>query len=52
MRLKIQYGVTSIGEQAEDEIELEDGMTDEEIEKAVYDYVSQFFDWGYEIIDQ
>lgn len=35
-----------------DVIEIEDDLTEEEIEEAVYDYVSEFFDWGYEIIDE
>lgn len=35
-----------------DIIELDDGLTEEEIEEAVYDYVSEFFDWGYKIVDE
>lgn len=50
MKVKINYGITSLAERAEDEIELDDDLTEEEIEKEVSDYVYQFFDWGYEII--
>lgn len=35
-----------------DIIELDDDLTEEEIEEAVYDYVSEFFDWGYRAIDE
>lgn len=35
-----------------DIIELDDNLTDEEIEEAVYDYVSEFFDWGYKKIEE
>lgn len=34
-----------------DVIELDDDLTEEEIEEAVYDYVSEFFDWGYKKIE-
>lgn len=35
-----------------DMIELDDNMTEAEIEEAVYDYVSEFFDWYYEIVKE
>lgn len=34
-----------------DVIELEDDLTDEELEKAVYDYILDFFEWGYKKIE-
>lgn len=34
-----------------DVIELDDDLTEEEIEEAVYDYVSEFFDWGYKRVE-
>lgn len=35
-----------------DVIEIEDDLTEAEIEEAVYDYVSEFFDWYYEIVKE
>lgn len=35
-----------------DMIELDDDLTEEEIEQAVYDYVSEFFDWGYIVVEK
>ena len=35
-----------------DVIELDDNLTKEELEEAVYDYVSEFFDWGYKKIEE
>lgn len=34
-----------------DVIELDDDLTEEEIEEVVYDYVSEFFDWGYKRVE-
>lgn len=34
-----------------DVIELDDNLTKEEIEEAVYDYVSEFFDRGYKKVE-
>lgn len=34
-----------------DVIELDDDLTEEEIEEAVYDYVLEFFDWGYKRVE-
>ena len=31
-----------------DEIELEDNLTKEEIDKIVFDYITQELDWGWE----
>lgn len=35
-----------------DVIELDDNMTESEIDEMVYEYISNFLDWGYEIIDE
>ena len=35
-----------------DVIELEDDLTDEELEKAVYDYILGFFEWSYKKLDE
>ena len=35
----------------EDEIELDDDLTGDEISEQVFDYVCQFLDIGYEVID-
>lgn len=34
-----------------DMIELDDDMSEKEIDKAVYDYVAEFLDLGYKIIE-
>lgn len=31
----------------EDEIELDDDLTDEEVEKEIWEYVNGFLDWNY-----
>lgn len=35
-----------------DVLEFDDDMTEEEIEEAVYDYVSEFFDWGWKKVEE
>lgn len=34
-----------------DIIELDDDLIEEEVEESVYDYVSEFFDWGYKKVE-
>ena len=47
--VKITYGV-GFGRHT-DELEFEDGATDEEIEDGVRDYVMDRFYWGFEVIE-
>lgn len=35
-----------------DVLELDGDMTEEEIDEAVYDYVSEFFDWGWKKVEE
>ncbi len=35
-----------------DIIELDDDLTDDEIEEAVYDYISEYFEWSYKKLDE
>lgn len=36
----------------EDVLELDDDLTEEEVEKELYEYVSSFFDWGYRKVEE
>lgn len=36
---------------SEDEIELDDDLTDDEIAEQVFDYICYFLDSGYEVVD-
>lgn len=50
----MKYKITALLDFTEDVLELDDNLTEEEVEKELYDYVSGFFDWDYkkvEVID-
>lgn len=50
----MKYKITALLDFTEDVLELDDNLTEEEVEKELYDYVSSFFDWNYkkvEVID-
>lgn len=52
MRVKVFCGVGIHGSRIEDEIELEDSLTDEEIDEQVFNYIcNNLLDWGCEIIE-
>lgn len=36
----------------EDVLELDDELTEEEVEKELYEYVSSFFDWNYRKVEE
>lgn len=48
----MKYKITANLDFTEDVIELDDDLTEEEVEKELYEYVSSFFDWNYrKVID-
>lgn len=47
----MKYKITANLDFTEDVLELDDDLTEEEIEKELYEYVSSFFDWGYRKVE-
>lgn len=43
----MKYKITANLDFTEDVLELDDNLTEEEVEKELYEYVSSFFDWNY-----
>ncbi|WP_157667241.1 hypothetical protein [Anaerococcus rubeinfantis] len=43
----MKYKITANLDFTEDVLELDDDLTEEEVEKELYEYVMSFFDWGY-----
>lgn len=43
----MKYKVVANLDFTEDVLELDDDLTEKEVEKELYDYVSSFFDWNY-----
>ena len=48
----MKYKITADLDFTEDVLELDDDLTEEEIEKELYEYVSSFLDWNYEKIEE
>ena len=42
-----KYKITAHLDFTEDVLELDDNLTEEEIENELYEYVESFFDWNY-----
>ena len=47
----MKYKITANLDFTEDVLELDDDLTEEEVEKELYDYVSSFFDWNYRKVE-
>ena len=47
-----KYKITAHLDFTEDVLELDDNLSEEEIENELYEYVESFFDWNYERIEQ
>lgn len=47
----MKYKITANLDFDEDVLELDDDLTEEEVEKELYEYVSSFFDWGYRKVE-
>lgn len=43
----MKYKITAHLDFTEDVLELDDNLTEEEVEKELYEYVCSFFDWNY-----
>lgn len=48
----MKYKVTAHLDFTEDVLELDDGLTEEEVENELYEYVSSFFDWNYRKVEE
>ena len=48
----MKYKITADLDFTEDVLELDDDLTEEEIEKELYEYVSSYLDWNYEKIEE
>lgn len=46
------YNVIAHLDFTEDVLELDDDLTEEEVEKELYEYVSSFFDWNYREVEE
>lgn len=47
----MKYKVIAHLDFTEDVLELDDDLTEEEVEKELYEYVSSFFDWNYREVE-
>lgn len=48
----MKYKVTAHLDFTEDVLELDDDLTEEEVEKELHEYVCSFFDWNYRKIEE
>lgn len=48
----MKYKVTALLDFTEDVLELDDSLTEEEVENELYEYVSSFFDWNYRKVEE
>ena len=50
-RYKVWISTNKVGSKCQDEIEIEDGASEQEIEQEAREAAFQYLDWGYERID-
>jgi hypothetical protein len=43
----LKYKIVGLLDFTEDALELDDNLTEEEVEEALYGYMSSFIDWSY-----
>lgn len=48
----MKYKIKAHLDFTEDVLELDDDLTEEEVEKELYEYVSNFFDWDYKKVEE
>ena len=48
----MKHKITANLDFTEDVLELDDNLTEEEVEKELYEYVSSFFDWNYKKVEE
>ena len=49
---RMKYKITAHLDFTEDVLELDDDLTEEEVEEELYEYVSSFFDWNYKKVEE
>lgn len=47
----MKYKITANLDFTEDVLKLDDDLTEEEVEKELYEYVNSFFDWNYRKVE-
>lgn len=47
----MKYKITANLDFTEDVLELDDNLTEEEVNEELYEYVMSFFDWGYRKVE-
>lgn len=48
----MKYKVTAHLDFDEDVLELDDNLTEEEVNEELYEYIMSFFDWGYSEVEE
>ena len=48
----MKYEITANLDFTKDVLELDDDLTEEEVEKELYEYVISFFDWNYKKVEE
>ena len=48
----MKYKIKAHLDFTEDVLELDDDLTEEEVEKELYEYVSNFLDWDYKKVEE
>ncbi len=48
----MKYKVTAHLDFTEDVLELDNDLTEEEVNEELYEYVMSFFDWGYSEVEE
>lgn len=48
----MKVGITAHLDIEKDTLEIEDGMTEDEIDKYLFDYILDFLDWGWKEVSE
>lgn len=51
MKYKVWASTSIVGSDIYEEIELDDDLTEDEVEDALYEAIMQYVDWGYKKLD-
>lgn len=52
MKVHVWIRTDVVGSEVEDTIELDDNLTDEEIEREARDYIFNFIEWGWMKVEE
>lgn len=52
MKVHVWINTDVVGSEVEDTIELDDNLTDEEIEREARDYIFNFMEWGWMKVEE